>query len=563
MRFGIQFKVGGVLVLLLVLAFGGSTLLTTWQTRQLLGDASGLANRSLRAAAYDQARNIFTSLEMGAQGSLERGEMGVFRSLLGNLGQIPGVEEIGLSDPGGKIVISSRTKEVDQALDPRAFKAAVATRKGLQTVERGDALLLVQAQKMTADCIRCHFSAHPGELAGVLYVRYSLAGLRRAEKGIATSMAAAVTRGRLTGAATGLGGLVIASLGVCFLLGSLVRRPLLRLIDLTREMSLGHLDVRLGMTQQDEIGETARAIDAFADSLQTEMVAVLQQLAGGDLTFEAVPKDDGDLIRGALKKLGEDLNLVLGKVLTASEQVAAKSTQVSDSSQSLSQGATEQASSLEEISASMQQLAAQTQFNADNSRQADQLVNEVKGAAEEGNRQMQAMGSAMAGIRESGQSISKIIQVIDEIAFQTNLLALNAAVEAARAGQHGKGFAVVAEEVRSLAGRSAEAARETAGLIQGAVARTEKGAELADQTGRALGEIVAGVSKVSDLVGEIAAASNEQAQGISQVNIGLTQIDQVTQHNTATAEESASASEELSFQADHLRQMLVHFTLKG
>lgn len=563
MRFGIQFKVGGFLVLLLALAFGASTWISTSQTRQVLGDAFSLSTKSLRAAAYDQARNIFTSLELGARGSLERGEMDVFKTLMTNLGKIPGVEEIGLSNSKGKIVFSSRSAAVDSILDPKAFQASVAKKKGVYDVEKGDTILLMQAQDMGADCVRCHFNAHRGDLAGVLYVRYSLAKLRLAEKGISAALAAAVTRGSVSGAASGLGGLLFASLGVCFLLRRLVRRPLLRLIDLTKEMSLGHLHVRLGMTQQDEIGQAARAIDAFADSLQTEMVAALQQLAAGDLTFEAIPKDQEDLIRGALKKLGEDFNQLLAEVRMASEQVAARATQVSDSSQTLSQGATEQASSLEQISASMQELATQTKFNAENSRQADSLVHEVKQAAENGNRRMHAMGAAMEEIRESGQSISRIIKVIDEIAFQTNLLALNAAVEAARAGQHGKGFAVVAEEVRNLAGRSAEAAKETAGLIQGAVDKTEKGAELAEQTTRALSEMVAGVSKVSDLVGEIAAASNEQAQGISQVNIGLEQIDQVTQHNTATAEESASASEELSSRAGTLRQMLAHFSLRG
>ena len=339
--------------------------------------------------------------------------------------------------------------------------------------------------------------------------------------------------------------------------------PMKKAVTMLDDLEMGHLDTRLNMQRKDEIGQMAETMDRFADSLQSEVVASMQRLANGDLTFEVTPRDSNDQLRGALKKLGEDLNNLLMQIQVASEQIDSGSSQVSESAQSLSDGAAQSAASVEEISSSMNEIGSQTNTSAEYAQQANQLATSARQAADTGSERMTAMVSAMEEINESGQNISKIIKVIDEIAFQTNLLALNAAVEAARAGQHGKGFAVVAEEVRNLAARSAKAASETAELIEGSVEKTCNGTQIAEQTAEALGEIVGSISKVTDLIGEIAAASNEQAQGIAQVNIGMQQIDQVIQQNTASAEESAATSEELSSQAAELKHQLSRFTLKG
>ena len=304
-------------------------------------------------------------------------------------------------------------------------------------------------------------------------------------------------------------------------------------------------------------------LDAVLKPIE-EAADCLKEMANGNLNVEVKGNYQGDhaIIKDALNGTIDAMNDILGQVSVAVEQVSAGSREIATSSQALSQGATESASAVEEISASMQEMGSQTNQNAENATQANQLAVLARDNAEKGNGQMAQMVKAMGDINQSANNISKIIKVIDEIAFQTNLLALNAAVEAARAGKHGKGFTVVAEEVRNLAQRSAKAAKETTEMIEDSIKRTEIGTTIAENTSKALEEIVVGATKVTDLISEIAAASKEQAQGIGQINNGLGQVDQVTQQNTASAEEMASAGEELSSQSLQLKQMLAKFQLK-
>jgi methyl-accepting chemotaxis protein len=246
-------------------------------------------------------------------------------------------------------------------------------------------------------------------------------------------------------------------------------------------------------------------------------------------------------IAHTLKDIASDLSKV-------SESSAEAANQVSASSQSLAEGSSSQAASIEETSASLEEMSSMTRRNADNAQKANELAKHARAAADKGTRDMQAMSTAMEAIKISSDDIAKIIKTIDEIAFQTNILALNAAVEAARAGEAGMGFAVVADEVRNLAQRSAQAAKETAAKIEGAISRTAQGVTISKQVDEALSEIVAQIRQVDELVTEVASASREQTQGITQINTAVSQVDKVTQSNAASAEESAAAAEELSSQ---------------
>ena len=296
-----------------------------------------------------------------------------------------------------------------------------------------------------------------------------------------------------------------------------------------------------------------------------EAMQVLAKVADRDLTKQVVGDYKGQLMdfKENINEAVKNLHEALSQAAIASDQVGSGSGQVASSSQQLAEGSAEQASSLEETSSSLEEMSSMTKQNADNANQANTLMQEANQVIGRANESMGELTTSMDEISKASEETSKIIKTIDEIAFQTNLLALNAAVEAARAGEAGAGFAVVADEVRNLAMRAADAAKNTAGLIEGTVKKVGAGAEIVTKTNEAFTEVATAASKVGEFVGEIAAASQEQTQGIEQVNKAIAEMDKVTQTNAANAEESASASEEMSSQAQELNSLLAEFKLSG
>ncbi len=330
----------------------------------------------------------------------------------------------------------------------------------------------------------------------------------------------------------------------------------------------GKLDVEIDREYRGDFAAIKTSLNDTVQSLSGyigEISQVLGEVADGNLRISITRDYIGDFaeIKASLTKILDAFNHTLSDIQQSADQVAIGAHQVSESAMALSQGATEQASAVEELTATMEQISTQTKINSNNANQANDLALSAKAQAERGNSHMVEMLSAMSDINEASNNISKIIKVIDEIAFQTNILALNAAVEAARAGQHGKGFAVVAEEVRNLAARSAEAAKETTLLIESSMRKVADGSSIATDTAASLTQIVQGIADAANLVGQIARASNEQSAGILQVNQGIIQVSQVVQSNSASSEEGAAASEELSGQAEILKSMVGRFALNG
>ena len=345
-------------------------------------------------------------------------------------------------------------------------------------------------------------------------------------------------------------------------------KPLKKISEAGKEVAGGNFDVEIHYPQQDEIGELSRSISEVigrSKKIVFDLRDRLDAMAGGNFTenleSEEYVGDYAPLLE-SLKHIQEDMNKTLQEVHASSVQVLSSAEQVNTGAQSLSQGATEQASSIEELSANMQDISHSIQASTKTAGEAYKLQGEAGVAVLQSNEKMEEMRKAMDDITAKSNEISKIIKTIDDIAFQTNILSLNAAIEAARAGAAGKGFAVVADEVGNLAQKSAKAAQNTGLLIEETIEAVEKGAKITEETAESLNSVSKSTEEVNTLIEKISSASSKDLEGITSLNQGLQQISSVVQANSATAEQSAAASEELTGQANKMNELVERFRLK-
>jgi methyl-accepting chemotaxis protein len=309
---------------------------------------------------------------------------------------------------------------------------------------------------------------------------------------------------------------------------------------------------------KDEVAESMGNFAHFMDTIIGYM-AELRRVAEKDLTVKVTPLSSDDTVANTINSIVSNLSAMINSIQNTSNEVNTSTLQLAEASQTMAEGTTEQAASIEELSASIADVSEKTKANAVMARKAADISGGIKDSAQKGSEQMAEMTKAVQEINVASQDISKVIKVIDDIAFQTNILALNAAVEAARAGEAGKGFAVVADEVRNLASKSAAAAKETSSLIENSMHKAEFGAKIADETASSLAGIVTGVNDASTIFDNIAISSEDQNIAIGQINVGISQVSEVIQRNSAVTEETAASSEELSAQCRHLNDIIGEF----
>ena len=390
-------------------------------------------------------------------------------------------------------------------------------------------------------------------------------------------------------------GAIVAA--VAFFFAQSLANPITRAVEVLKKVALGDLSETITADSKDEIGDLANATSTMVESLKEmagvsgklaegdinidfkpksdrdvmgnamvtmveslkNMATVTEKIAQGDLTVDFKPKSERDVMGKALLKMETDLSNVVGNILVSSENVSSGSSEIAAGNQDLSQRSQEQASALEETASTVEQMTSNIKANAENAEKANQLARTAAEAAQQGGKVVEKTVHQMEAVTESSKKIADIIDTVNEIAFQTNLLALNAAVEAARAGEQGRGFAVVAGEVRNLAGRSAEAAKEIQTLIRDSVEKIETGNKLVEDTGATLKTIIESVNNVANNISEISSASQEQSAGIDQVNKAVSQMDEVVQQNASLVEEAAATSENLASEADEMQRMMGTF----
>lgn len=362
---------------------------------------------------------------------------------------------------------------------------------------------------------------------------------------------------------------ILLAMIICAVVTKMIVYPVHQVEEAMEGLAKGNMSQTLEYESADEFGSLVGSVKETCEVLEnvvSDLSRLLDEMAGGN--FDLFANDEhyrGDFepLLAAIRRMNRSLSSTMRQINDASDQVASGADQVSSGAQALSQGATEQASSVEELAATINDISREINNTAENAREASEKVMEAQTKLATSNEQMQDMIAAMGEISQKSGDIGKIIKTIEDIAFQTNILALNAAVEAARAGEAGKGFAVVADEVRNLASKSAEAASNTTTLIEGTILAVENGTSIVDRTAAAISETVDSTKSAVTYVDKISSAAVSQAEAVTQVTMGMDQISSVVQTNSATAEESAAASQELSSQSQLLKSLVAHFKLRS
>ncbi|MGI5861655.1 MAG: methyl-accepting chemotaxis protein [Myxococcales bacterium] len=549
MRLGIQHKVGGFLAVVLLLAFAATTAISTQRSGRVLERYSAATRESLREAAFEQAQQVFRSLEAGTQGTVERGEMDDFQSLLEDLGKVPGVLEIGATDPEGKVAYSSKEAADEEQLAADAFELAVKRPANAQVVERADHLLLVQAKPLQERCLRCHGDAAVGDVAGVLFARYSLDSLREADTTARAFLGEAKTETAAAGIVAGLGGLAAATLGIWLLLGVLVRRPLVELSGHLHKIASGDADltVRLPVRSSDEVSDVARGFNAFLENLQALVAEVLRNARA---------------------------------VSAGTAQILAVCHKVQEGAAQQTGGTSAAASASQEMSNIVGQIAGNSQDAADAAQLALEKARAGGEVVDLGIDEMRKVAGCVAAIAERVSSLSErsvaingIMELIEDIARQTNVLALNASIEAARAGGGGSGFAVIAHEIRKLADRTAESAKEVKRIVikiseetrlaldsvTAGLAEVERSSELSQRAGDALREIVERISGNSTLVSLVASGTRQQNEAISDIALNIESIARLARDLAENSEQASSISRNLGAETERLMALAGRF----
>ena len=503
--------------------------------------ASNLA--ALEEQARLNASNVTEAGDFAVADTMARGEMDRFQEFLDSQNHVKGLVEFSLYDSGGVARFSSQKQFLNRKL-PDEIKA-----RALHAAERivrqtATAFEIYQPQAATKACIECHPNWKPGEIGGVVAVRFSTETVDTAR-----ADAAATLSGLQRAGFAWMAGTIVVISGVFVLLAvivmrRLVARPVAHLAKGLGRIATGDLSARAVVDSHDEIGALADVANAMAGALEAK-AKLATTIGDGDLGHDVALASDADTLGRALQTMVANLRDVVDAVRHAAENVATGSEQLTGSAQHLSTGAAEQAASVEEVSATMEQATASIRQNTENSRRTEKLSAKAATDADAAGR---SVGQTVKAMKEIAAKTS----IVEEIARQTDLLALNAAIEAARAGEHGKGFAVVAAEVRKLAERSRVAAGEIGQLSVSSVT-------VAENTGRMLGQLVPDIQQTATLVREITASSEEQNSGAEQVNRALQELDKVIQRNSSSAEQMAAAAEELASQAEQLQAAIAFF----